>query len=315
MLRVGFPQGTQGPGSPRWTKKIKGASEHESIFTHFSGAAALVALSGCAGFGLQRAENVPTQGDAFQTALHDGYLELSRAEFEEGDYWDSDLFAERSMAAARGETVQPEAISARDLPSDMVGILTASRQRLTDALAGGAAQTNPTAAAEAQVAFDCWMQEQEENFQPDDIAACRERFYAAMGVLEAQAPAPAPAPTPAPVPTPAPMAAPGPFTVYFDFDRANLTPQAQADLADVISAAQSYTAGTIDITGYTDLAGAEAYNQVLSERRANSVIEFLVGSGVDAARIVGRGLGEANPVVQTEAPEARNRRVEITFGR
>src|SRR3546814_17559035 len=63
----------------------------------------------------------------------------------------------------------------------------------------------------------------------------------------------------------------------------------------------------------SDLSGAEAYNQVLSERRANSVIEFLVGGGVDAARIVGRGLGETHPVVQTEAPEQRNRPVEIEF--
>src|SRR3546814_6240655 len=81
---------------------------------------------------------------------------------------------------------------------------------------------------------------------------------------------------------------PGPYTVYFDFDRAELTPDAQAELSEVIQSAQQSGAQSIDITGYTDLSGAEAYNQVLSERRANSVIEFLVGGGVDAARIVGR---------------------------
>ncbi|MGE5767409.1 MAG: OmpA family protein [Bacteroidota bacterium] len=274
-------------------------------------AAGFALLTGCAGFGLQEAEMASPQGNTHQRALQAGYLELSRAEFDEGDYWDSDKFAERSMAAGRGESVQPEAISARDLPSDMVSVLTASRQRLTDALAAGAAQSKPLDAAEAQVAFDCWMQEQEENFQPDDIAACRERFYAAMAELEAQAPAPPPAPAPAPAP--APMAAPGPFIVYFDFDRADLTADARSELADVVEAAQGAPGGSINITGYTDLSGAEAYNQVLSERRANSVIEFLVGSGVDAARIVGRGLGESNPVVATEAPEQRNRRVEIEF--
>lgn len=274
-------------------------------------AAAIALLSGCAGFGLQEAERASPQGNTHQRALQQGYLELSRAEFDEGDYWDSDTFAERSMAAGRGETVQPEAISERDLPADMVGTLTAARQRLTSALAAGAAQSKPMEAAEAQVAFDCWMQEQEENFQPDDIAACRNRFEAAMAQLEAQPPAPPPAAAPAPAP--APMPAPGPFTVYFDFDRADLTADARAELADVVRAAQQSSNSTINITGYTDLAGAEAYNQVLSERRANSVIEFLVGSGVDAARIVGRGLGESNPVVATEAPEQRNRRVEIEF--
>lgn len=277
-------------------------------------AAGLALLSGCAGFGLQEAETVPQQGDSFDRALRDGYLELSRAEFEEADYWDSDRFAERSMAAAEGEDVQPEAISARDLPSDMVGTLTAARQRLATALSAGAAQTKPFDAAEAQVAFDCWMQEQEENFQLDDIAACRERFLTAMATLEEQPPAAAPAPPPPPPPAPTAVEpAPGPFVVYFDFDRSNLTPDAQTALADVILAAQRSDSGTISITGYTDLAGAEAYNQVLSERRANSVIEFLVDGGVEAPRIVGRGLGESNPVIATEAPEQRNRRVEIEF--
>jgi outer membrane protein OmpA-like peptidoglycan-associated protein len=273
--------------------------------------AGLVLLSGCTGLGLQEAEMMSPQGNTFDRALRDGYLDLSRAEYDEADYRDSDKFAERSMAAARGETVQPEAIGARDLPADNVGELTSARQRLVSVLSAGAAQTKALDAAEAQVAFDCWMQEQEEDIQPDDIAACRGRFMTAMARLEAQPPAAAPAPPPPPAPMVEPM--PGPFTVYFEFDDAELTADARATLADVVAAAQRSDIEAINITGYTDLSGAEAYNQVLSERRANSVIEFLVGSGVDAAGIVGRGLGESNPVVATEEPEARNRRVEIEF--
>ncbi len=276
----------------------------------FLAAAGVALLSGCAGFGLQEAQMASPQGNAFNNALYSGYLDLSQSEFDEADYADSDVFAERAMAAARGDTVQPEEIAARDLPADKIGTLTGSRERLVTALASPEARNLPADAAEAQVSFDCWMQEQEENFQPDDIAACQNRFIAAMERLE-----PAPMAAPAPPPPPAPMALPGPFVVYFDFDSAALTPQAQTELADVVEAAQKTGEGTINITGYTDLSGAEAYNQVLSERRANSVIESLVGDGVDAARIVGRGLGESNPVVMTEAPEQRNRRVEIEFQR
>src|SRR3546814_4775277 len=90
------------------------------------------------------------------------------------DLVDSDKYAERSMAAARGETVQPEAISARDLPGNMVGTLSSARARLMAVLADGAAQSDPIQAAEAQVAFDCWMEQQEENFQIGR-ASCRER--------------------------------------------------------------------------------------------------------------------------------------------
>jgi outer membrane protein OmpA-like peptidoglycan-associated protein len=277
----------------------------------FMAAAGLALLSGCAGFGLQEAQMVSPQGNAFDRALYSGYLDLSEKEFDEADYIDSDRFAERAMTAARGDSVQPEEIAARELPSNKVGVLTGARERLVTALASDEARRQPADAAEAQVSFDCWMQEQEENFQPDDIAACQNRFIAAMERLEPE-PMAAPAPPP---PPPAPMALPGPFVVYFDFDSAALTAQAQTELADVVQAAQKTGEGTINITGYTDLSGAEAYNQVLSERRANSVIELLVGSGVDAARIVGRGLGESNPVVQTEAPEQRNRRVEIEFQR
>ena len=133
-----------------------------------------------------------SRGNTHDRALQQGYLDLSQAEFDEADYWDSDTFAERSMAAGRGESVQPEAISARDLPADRVGTLTAARERLSTALAGGAAQRDPAQAAEAQVAFDCWMQEQEEDIQPDHIAACRDRFMTAMASLEARPPVAAP---------------------------------------------------------------------------------------------------------------------------
>src|SRR3546814_14845169 len=66
------------------------------------------------------------------------------------DLVDSDKYAERSMAAARGETVQPEAISARDLPGNMVGTLSSARARLMAVLADGAAQSDPIQAAEAR---------------------------------------------------------------------------------------------------------------------------------------------------------------------
>src|SRR3546814_13032520 len=116
----------------------------------------------------------------------------------------------------------------------MVGTLTSSRERLMAVLAAGAAQSDPTQAAEAQVAFDCWMQEQAENFQPDDIAACRDRFEAAMAGLERE-----PAPTPPPAP-PAPMVEPMtvPATVSFDFVRAQLTPGDQAEPSAGIQAVQ-----------------------------------------------------------------------------
>src|SRR3546814_14616148 len=108
------------------------------------------------------------QGNAHDGALQSGYLELAQAEYDVCYYRDSDTFAERSIRAAGGGDVQPEAISARDLPDNMVGPLTSSRERLMAVLAAGAAQSDPTQAAEAQVDFDCGIKEQAETYQQDE---------------------------------------------------------------------------------------------------------------------------------------------------
>src|SRR3546814_7676445 len=90
--------------------------------------------------------------------------------------------------------------------------------------------------------------------------------------------------------------------IYFEFDKAELTPDARTMLADVVMAAKKSDYQSIDIGGYTDLMGTDAYNQVLSEQRANAVIEFLVDSGIEAGKIIGRGYGKADPVVPVPAP-------------
>lgn len=271
-------------------------------------AAGILALAGCTGSELEKAEKTSAQGGAFERSLHDGYVKLAEDEYAEGDYFDSDHFALRAMDLAGGKSVQPEMIAARQLPGDTVGELTDARLRLMAALSAGAAEAKPLDAAEAQIAFDCWMQEQEENIQPDDIAACRDGFMMAMARLEEQPQAAAAPPPPAPEPM---MVEPAAYTVLFEFDDAGLTPDARSVLADVAEAAKKADYQVIDISGYTDLTGSESYNQVLSEQRANAVINFLVESGIDAGKIVGRGLGQADPVVAVQAPEMRNRRVEI----
>jgi OOP family OmpA-OmpF porin len=131
--------------------------------------------------------------------------------------------------------------------------------------------------------------------------------------LPVAAPLPPPAPAPAPVPVPPP--APRLFLVYFDFDRAVLTP---AGIDVVAQAAAAYRAGAapqLDVTGYTDLAGPAAYNLKLSRRRADVVRARLVALGVPESAIVEAARGEADPRVPTAdgVREPKNRRVEIVL--
>lgn len=126
-----------------------------------------------------------------------------------------------------------------------------------------------------------------------------------------------PPPAPMPMAQPAPSAAPPPrlFLVYFDFDRATLTPFGQDVLEQAAAAYRAGGAARLDVTGYTDLAGPAAYNLKLSRRRADAVRARLIELGVPEAAIVEAARGEADPRVPTAqgVREPKNRRVEIVL--
>jgi outer membrane protein OmpA-like peptidoglycan-associated protein len=140
--------------------------------------------------------------------------------------------------------------------------------------------------------------------------------------------APAPAPVPAPIPVVAPQQpapAPAPvakavaakrnFIVFFDFDKAIITPEAARIIQQAASTANSTAVTRIDLTGHTDLSGSERYNQALSIKRGNSVKAELVKLGVPAAQIDVVGKGKSDPLVATPdgVREPQNRRVEIVL--
>jgi outer membrane protein OmpA-like peptidoglycan-associated protein len=134
-------------------------------------------------------------------------------------------------------------------------------------------------------------------------------------------PPPRPAPTPvaapaAAAPAVAPAAAPGGprvFNVFFDFDRSELSAEARPIIADAARNAKAGGVSRIMVTGHADRAGADRYNQGLSERRAAAVRQELVRQGVPDGQIVTAGRGESDPAVPTPdgVREPRNRRVEI----
>ncbi|GLR68924.1 membrane protein [Acidocella aquatica] len=127
------------------------------------------------------------------------------------------------------------------------------------------------------------------------------------------APAPAPAPAVAPVaaaPAPAPART---YLVFFDWDKASLTPRATQIIAQAASDSKTQATTTIDVNGYTDTSGTPVYNQGLSVRRAKAVAAQLVTDGVPASEITTKGFGDTNLLVPTGpgVREPQNRRVEI----
>ena len=104
-----------------------------------------------------------------------------------------------------------------------------------------------------------------------------------------------------------------PAGITFAFDSYQVQPQFQATLNEVAQTLQAYPSTIIDVLGHTDSVGSDAYNQQLSQQRAQAVANYLIQRGVQPARIATRGYGESMPIADnsTEAGRAANRRVEI----
>jgi hypothetical protein len=122
-------------------------------------------------------------------------------------------------------------------------------------------------------------------------------------------------PAPPPPPPPPPPAQPSSFMVFFDWDRSNLSAQAQSTLQQAAQAYKTRGSARVTATGHTDTSGPEGYNMALSLRRANAVKDSLVQNGVPAQAITVIGKGESSPLVATGdgVREPQNRRVEIVM--
>ncbi|EKV30523.1 Outer membrane protein A precursor [Caenispirillum salinarum AK4] len=258
-------------------------------------------LTACASnWDVEGARGLQPQGGAFETALYEGYVNLAAEERAEYDWDDAAAFLDKARAAAAGQTVLPDAVADRDLPAGAVDEVAAARAALLAELDGGDRQAMPAVAADAQTAYDCWVQELEENIQPDHIAACKTRFDAAMKALTAVVEAPA---------------VDGDYTVYFPLGRAVLDGEALATLNKVVADWRAARPARIVVAGHTDTVGQPVPNLLLSQKRAEAVADYLNDKGIPTADLALEAYGEEQPAVATGdgVTEMRNRRVEITF--
>ncbi|KRA48904.1 OmpA family protein [Pseudoxanthomonas sp. Root630] len=105
--------------------------------------------------------------------------------------------------------------------------------------------------------------------------------------------------------------------VNFDFDKSTLRPDAIAILSEAAEILKRYPDLRVEVAGHTDLCGKDAYNQSLSQRRSQTVYDYLTSNGVDASRLVGPvGYGESRPLEPTAqtlpgCKSERNRRTEL----
>jgi outer membrane protein OmpA-like peptidoglycan-associated protein len=296
-----------------------------------------LALAGCAGD-----DEVTASGSPFSQALFKDYTDLATQaasapapEAQDTGFF-SDLFGmfgggasnpadavveafhDKADQAAKGNEPPPEAA-----PAD--AIAQGLRARLIAAVARGKDRF-PDQAARVQADYDCWVLDSGAANLSAQGQDCRGALNSSLLALEnTSRPAPPPLPAPvtsapiasapiasAPAPTPA---TPPDYTVYFDFDSWTLTAEDLAVITNVINTARAGGQGEITVVGHTDTSGSAAYNQRLSVRRANVVVEALVDMGARRAAIQASGVGKTDLAVPTPdgVKEARNRRSVIAL--
>lgn len=285
-----------------------------------------LALAGCAGD-----SDVTASGSPFSQALFKDYTDLATQaasapapETQDTGFFSDivgmfgggpsnpadavvDAFQAKADQAAKGNEPAPEPAPADATAQNM-------RARLVAAIARGKDQF-PDQAARAQADYDCWVLDSNAPNLLSQAQDCRSALGSSLLALEnASRPAPPPVPvTTAPVAAPPPATPSGGYTVYFDFDSWTLTAEDLAVITNVINTARAGGQSQITVVGHTDTSGSAAYNQRLSVRRANVVVEALVDMGARRAAIHASGVGKTDLAVPTPdgVKEAKNRRSVI----
>lgn len=249
-----------------------------------------------------------SNGIAFNQGLQAGYEELSNERSNawldaDWDFLDGERFNHKARTAAKNSLVLPDAPMDRDLSEEQAATFQAALERLRTGFDEGGRYLAPADASFAQVKYDCWIEATEDG-RNGDAEGCRAEFESAMAAVEAQANFELTdareiraAPTMMTRTTVAPSA--DQYVVLFDFDSTNYAPGNGGIVPEALSAAMAQDSRAIDITGHADSSGSIDYNQTLSERRANRVIDQLVTGGVDPVRISGRGVGETQLLIPT----------------
>ena len=252
-------------------------------------------------------------GSPFAQALADEYKGFANHQLDERfDYPDALHFARKGLAAASGEAVMPEPVTDWNLSEKHVRELSAARGRLAIAFDLGGREVAPANAALAQAKFDCWIEQQEENWKSEADLPCKTEFMNALAELEGlvqQTPETISA-EPAPMIPEEAM-----YLVFFNWDSSELSTGAKNVLDAVAAEVGKNPPGQVIIDGHADTSGAQDYNQRLAFKRANIVRDALVQRGVAKDIMVIESSGEAELLVQTDdnTREPANRRVNISF--
>lgn len=269
-----------------------------AISIKLSAVMGLIVMTGCAEYYKRTLHHTEERGPEFTRVLAQEYETLG--ETEQAIMYDqcaAAYYFQKAITAKKGCPVMPTALDKWDVDPDYLPELAFARERLMLALEAGAWEATPKMAAHAQAYFDCWIEQQGEGWQKEDIANCRAEFYKSMAEVELMLMGGITGALPS-------------HMVFFDYGSAHLNADAMKLLDEVarVAMAPDYKSHIL-LVGRTDGVGDAKHNKHLSKHRAMMVKKELVRRGIPPHRIAIKAVGEtAGPHVDTH-----NRRVDIIF--
>lgn len=269
--------------------------------TRFFAMMALLGATACTTYSLEELRHAKPSDSPFHNALAQYYLAFAASEEREYDWIDSGYFADKGLAAIYGNEVGPEELVNWKIPAEILPQLDAARERLLAQLTSENIKNRPDLLAEGQYYFDCWVEQQEENWQVEDIAHCRSEL---MQILEELEGAPKKEGSDVEVSS---------YIVFFQWGQTQLSESGKQVIDEVLKSLESGEVYDFVLNGHTDTVGTSKYNLELSQRRGEAVKKRLVDGGVSAERIKIFAYGESDLQVKTadNVDEPANRRVEI----
>ncbi len=246
-------------------------------------------------------EKTEALGMPFNEELKSRYLQLA-ASRRESLNWDYFHFREKAEASLLGDVVRPDEVADHDICLPWQPDALAAQERLVSLLDNGGRFQAPSAAADAQVDYDCWLDELQaqsqqsgaciDSGQESPSSQCKDRLMASLDMIER-----------------AVVDETAPYNVYFASGSTEVDPDGMDVLMKVKQNAELLQPTRILVVGYTDRHGLADDNKELAEERAREVAKALIQRGVPAASISVDAWGETVGREQFD----ENRRVEISF--
>ena len=302
----------------------------------------LLFLASCSTSIVNRLKNIPREGTNFTNNLSNEYEKFAIYEIEEMvDEIDSRYFALKGIRSAQGIIVPPENPNNWKIAKEELKEIIESYNLLLSLLSTDLKDDEPKLLAKTQVSFDCWIEQQEENWQTEHIALCRNNFKKNISKLSSllenkniakentkvdkvkvedkdktnmkSSKTDADIQNQVNSTTSADIREKIISVIYFNFDSSTIKKDETSKLIDVF---KNYKENTgIILEGHTDSSGPKNYNFKLSEKRAANVMKFLVENGINKNNITLKALGENKLQIITGdgVRESKNRRVEIIY--